>query len=177
MPGTLSERHKDPVESSTFRGHCTVLPCSNNQMFDKTAGPIRIAVMNNAFVIVGVVAFVLTPPAAWGQCVTFDKPEDFYRLSDAVFVGTVIRNAPTGAKGSHEMVDVATLRLERSWKGVRSREVRVASDVALESQKKYLVFAGGNPLSTSVLCRWTEPIDEAKAKLDWLSKRRSRLPK
>ena len=43
--------------------------------------------MKNALVIVGVVAFVLNPLAAWGQCVTFDKPEDFYRLSDAVFVG------------------------------------------------------------------------------------------
>lgn len=133
--------------------------------------------MNSAFVIVGAISLVFIPLGAWGQCVTFDKPEDFYRLSDAVFVGMVIRNAPTGAKGSHEMVDVATLRVERSWKGVRSREVRVGSDVALESQKTYLVFASGDPLSTSALCRWTEPIGEAKAKLDWLSKMRSRLPK
>ena len=33
MPSTLSERHQDPVESSTFRGRFSALPCSINQMF------------------------------------------------------------------------------------------------------------------------------------------------
>jgi len=130
--------------------------------------------MNNVVVIACVVAFASAPLAAFGQCVMFDKPEELFANSDAVFVGTVVRNAPTGAQGSHVIVDVATLRLDRSWKGVRGREVRVGSDIPLEVKKKYLVFAGGKPLSTSVLCRWAEPIDDAKAKLDWLSKKPSR---
>jgi hypothetical protein len=37
--------------------------------------------------------------------------------------------------------------------------------------EQYLVFAGGKPLSTSILCRGAELLGQAKAKLDWLSKR------
>ena len=33
------------------------------------------------------------------------------------------------------------------------------------------MFAAGNPLSTSILCRWAEPIERAAAKLEWLAKR------
>jgi len=129
-----------------------------------------------AFVVVGAIALASAPMAVYGQCVMFDKPEDLFANSDAVFVGTVVRNAPTGAQGDHVIVDVATLRLDRSWKGVRDREVRVGSDVPLEVEKKYLVFAAGKPLSTSVLCRWAEPVDDAKAKvkLEWLSRKPSR---
>jgi hypothetical protein len=32
------------------------------------------------------------------------------------------------------------------------------------------VFAGGKPLTTSILCRWAEREDQAKTKLEWLAK-------
>ena len=49
--------------------------------------------------------------------------------------------------------------------------MRVGADRLFEMNKKYLVFAAGKPLGTSIQCRWTEPVDRAKAKLDWLAKR------
>jgi ketosteroid isomerase-like protein len=120
--------------------------------------------------IVGAIACASAPMAAYGQCIMFNQPEELFARSSAVFEGTVIATAPTGAQGSHVMVAVVTLRVERSWKGVRSGEIRVSTDEPLALQKKYLVFASGEPLSTSVLCRATEPIGEARLKLEWLSK-------
>jgi hypothetical protein len=119
-------------------------------------------------------AFAVAPTTAHGQCVTFDRPAELFALSDAVFVGTVVSNEPTYSQGDHVIVSIATVRMDRSWKGRFRREVQVGSDRALEVGKQYVVFAAGKPLSTSVMCRWSEPLNQAKRKLDWLSvKRRS----
>ena len=119
-----------------------------------------------------VLQVLILPAVASAQCVVFDKPEDLFASADVVFVGTVVRNGPTGASGAHSIVDIATLRVERSWKGRPGREVRVGADRSFEINKKYVVFAAGKPLSTSILCRWAEPEERAKAKLEWLSKRK-----
>jgi hypothetical protein len=110
------------------------------------------------------------PTLAHGQCIEFGKPEEMYARSSAVFEGTVIASSPTGAEGSHALVAVATFRVDRPWKGVREGEIRVFTDAPLELRKKYLVFAADEPLSTTVLCRWTEPIGNAGLKLAWLSR-------
>ena len=119
---------------------------------------------------------LILPAVASAQCVVFDKPEDLFARADVVFVGTVVRNGPTGARGAHSIVDIATLRVERSWKGRPEREVRVGADRSFEIDKKYVVFAAGKPLSTSILCRWAEPEERAKAKLEWLATRKSSEP-
>src|SRR3970040_321836 len=108
MPDTAWSRWRNPVACAPR------LALTVSQHGGEATGRI-----SNAFVVVGAIAFTSTPMAAYGQCVMFDKPEDLFANSDAVFVGTVLRNAPTGAQGSHAIVDVATLRLDRSWKGVR----------------------------------------------------------
>jgi hypothetical protein len=126
--------------------------------------------------VLATIGLVTPSAAAFGQCVMFGQPEESFARADAVFVGTVIAREPTGVRGEHVIVDVATFRLERSWKGIRDREVRVGSDEPFEVGKKYLVFAFGKlgePLTTSILCQWTELIDGAKTKLDWLSTRLS----
>ena len=115
---------------------------------------------------------VAVPVVGYAQCVIFDKPEDLFARADVVFVGTVVSSEPTGAKGSHAIVHIATLRVEKTWKGRLSREVRVGADRPFEVKKKYVVFAAGKPLSTSILCRWTEPEDRAEMKLEWLAMRR-----
>lgn len=120
---------------------------------------------------VGAIVFVSAPMAAFGQCVMFDKPEELFARSTTVFEGTVVGSAPTGARGSHALVAVATLRVERTWKGAQNGEIEVSTDALLEVQKKYLVFAAGEPLSTSVLCHWTDAIGDAGVKLEWLSRR------
>jgi len=120
---------------------------------------------------------IALPAAVSAQCVIFERPDDLFARADVVFVGTVIGNRSTGARGDHSIGDIATLRVERSWKGRPGREVRVGADRPFEIDKKYVVFAAGKPLSTSILCRWAEPQERAKTKLEWLEKRkRARKP-
>jgi hypothetical protein len=118
-------------------------------------------------------AVAIIPATAHGQCIQFEKPEESFAASEAVFVGTVVAHEPTGVQGFHVIVDIATFRLETSWKGNLNREVRIGADRLFDVGKKYVVFASGKPLSTSIACQWAELIDKAKVKLDWLSTRSS----
>ena len=116
---------------------------------------------------------VLMPRIARAQCVEFADPAELFMRSDAVFVGTDVAIEPTGAHGWHVIVSIATLKPERTWKGRPGPEVRVGSDVPFEVGKKYVVFAAGRPLSSSIECRWAELVGRAKRKMDWLARRRS----
>lgn len=122
--------------------------------------------------VLAAVGFAYLPAEAHPQCVIVDKPEELFARSDMVFRGTVVTTESTGAQGSHQVVEIGTFRVDQLWKGDPTREVRVGADRAFEKDKEYVVFAGGKPLSTSILCRWTEPIERAKPKLDWLLKNR-----
>jgi uncharacterized protein DUF6174 len=108
---------------------------------------------------------------ASAQCVIFENPADLFARADVVFVGTVVGQHATGEGGAH-LVDIAiaTFRVEQSWKGSPAREVQVGADKSFQNGGKYLVFAAGNPLSTSIMCRWAELIEPAAAKLEWLAK-------
>lgn len=127
-------------------------------------------------ILVVVCGIVLRAPAAYAQCVEFEDPSELFSLSDAVFVGTVVGVEPTGIQGDHVIASIATLTPERIWKGRPGRRVQVGSDVPFEVGTKYVVFAAGRrpPLSLSISCRWAELVDQAKRKMDWLSRRRSR---
>ena len=105
------------------------------------------------------------------QCVIFDKPEELWARADLVFLGTVVSTKPTGIKGHHVTVEIATFRVHRSWKGTLAKTVVVGGDAPFEKDKEYLVFAAGKPAETSLPCRWTEGADRAKEKLDWLNRR------
>lgn len=120
---------------------------------------------------------ISVPAVAFAQCITFEKPEDFFARADVVFLGTVVATEPTGARGEHVTVEIATLRVEQAWKGDVARDVRVGSDRPFERAKKYVVFAAGKPLTASILCRWAEREDRAKTKLEWLAKRERVLVK
>jgi hypothetical protein len=104
------------------------------------------------------------------QCVIFETPEDLFAHHDVVFRGTVVATEPTGMIGAHVIVDVATFRVDQVWKGAPGRDVRVGADRPFEKGKEYLVFASGVPLATSILCRAAEPVDTAKAKIEWLAR-------
>jgi len=109
------------------------------------------------------------PAFVCGQCIVFDKPEEGFARSEAVFLGKVIHRYPTGAEGDHQIVDVATFQVQRLWKGDIGREVHVGADLPFQTGSEYVVFASGEPLSTSILCHWTELPEHATSKLDWLS--------
>jgi hypothetical protein len=123
-------------------------------------------------IVLAVVGFAYLPAEAHAQCVIFDKPEELFARSDVVFRGTVVATESTGAQGFHKIIEIATFRVDQSWKGDPAREVRVGADRAFETSHEYLVFAGGKPLSMSIECRWAEPIERAKPRRDWLLKNR-----
>jgi hypothetical protein len=121
--------------------------------------------------ILGVVTAALVEVSS-AQCVIFDNPEELFARADVVFVGTVTSTQETGAGGAHQTVEIATLRVDRLFKGRPGREIRVGADAPFRVGQRYVVFAAGNPPSTSIMCRSTEPVSRAKKKLDWLAKRR-----
>lgn len=124
------------------------------------------------FLLSLVAAAVLVNPAVPYQCVIIDQPEKLYAAADLVFLGTVLSKKPTGTQGFHVTVEIATIRVDQVWKGKPGKQIDVGGDALFDQDVQYLVFAGGTPPSTSLLCRWTEPVDRAKAKLDWLVKQR-----
>jgi hypothetical protein len=107
--------------------------------------------------------------AAATQCVYFENPADLWRMASAVFVGTVASSRLTGQRGVHVTVEIGTFKVERSWKARLPAEIEVGNERSWEVGTKYLVFAGGTPLSTTTLCDWAMPLEKAKARLDWLS--------
>ena len=110
-------------------------------------------------------------PAPGAQCFVFNNPGELWAHSDLVFQGTVVRTKPTGIQGIHVTVEVATFRVDKAWKGKPDRVVQVGAEAPFKKNKQYLVFAAGEPPSTSLPCRWSELVERAKAKLEWLSRR------
>jgi hypothetical protein len=132
--------------------------------------------MMQAVFIGSVLATALMAGAGWAgsirtQCIEYNKPEELFAASEAVFAGTVQRTRATGAQGEHVTVQVATLRVDRSWKGTPMPEIDVGVDAPLQQGRSYLVFASDQPLQTTTLCRWTEPLEHATTKLEWLARR------
>ena len=124
------------------------------------------------------IAALLALSVAWHdtasarQCVIFGEDVAMgFAHSDVVFAGTVTANRKTGEFGHHVQSDVGTLRVVRSWKGRISRYVDVSADAPFEVGKRYLVFASGKVLSTSIECDWTRLEEQSHGKLDWLKRR------
>jgi len=120
-------------------------------------------------VLLSVIFLMFLHATADAQCVMFDKPDELFAANNVVFRGKVLKKESTGARGDHVIVEIATFQVAESWKGDPGREVRVGADRPWEVGKEYLVFAGGNPLSTSLLCRGTELVERTRRKLDWLA--------
>ncbi len=114
-----------------------------------------------------------SPAFVCAQCFVFPKPEEGFARSTTVLAGRVIAHHPTGVDGNHLIEDVATFQVERVWKGDLGREVQVGAELPFETGKQYVVFASGEPLSTSILCHWTELREQATSKLDWLSTKKA----
>jgi hypothetical protein len=122
-------------------------------------------------------AFLVSWEPAHGQCVIFEDPADLHRVADAVFIGTVRKSEPTGARGFHIVMHRVWFEIEGIWKGRVEKLETVGTVEAFEPGKRYLVFAGASPersrsgegsLTTSLECGWAEIEDEASPKLLWL---------
>lgn len=123
-----------------------------------------------------VIACLVFTSRADAQCVMAGDTAWEFRVSNAVFIGTVLTNRPTGEIGHHVLSDIGTLRVEQMWKGSdsagrykQSRTLEVKADAPFEVGKRYLVFANGDPLSTSIECNWTLLEDASEKKLKWLN--------
>lgn len=110
-----------------------------------------------------------SPAAAHAQCIMFGDPAQAFADADTVFRGTVRSTRPTGVLGEHVTVEIATFTVDRMWKGSPAREIEVGGDRPFSVGTTYIVFAGGQSLTTSLLCRWAEPEAQAGSKLAWLS--------
>ena len=126
-----------------------------------------------------VVLVALTPAGAdhSKQCVEFDDPASLFEQSAVVFVGIALGVKPTGLHGEHVMSHRATFRVERIWKGELQRQYLVDADGAFAVDKRYIVFAGGSPLSTTLQCKWSELEAEARHKREWLAAKPSQRPR
>ena len=129
---------------------------------------------------VSILTVIITASPAFAargsQCVQFDDPAVLFGHSDFVFVGIALAVKPTGVEGQHVMSHQATFRVERIWKGAPERQRTVDADEAFEPGKRYIVFAGGTPSSTSLLCKWSELEAVATKKREWLRSRPSQRP-
>jgi hypothetical protein len=119
-----------------------------------------------------------------GECVTWSLADDF-KKSTAVFVGRAV--AQSVAKTPEGLTTETTFEVERVWKGESGKTVRMhacggrlgdESVTCSESFRfvegsRYVVFAGGAPLSTTT-CRHTALADAAKETLQWLSRKPSK---
>jgi hypothetical protein len=110
------------------------------------------------------------------QCVVFDDPALLFEQSEVVFVGIAVALEPTGIKGNHVVSHRGTFRVERIWKGEPQRVLTIGADAPFTIGSRYVVFAGGKPLSTTLLCKWSELESEAEEKREWLRKKQSRRP-
>ena len=107
------------------------------------------------------------------QCVMFPEPDELFRINDTVFTGTVLSNTPV--PGPEDGVqNIGILRGERFWKGAPRREIRVGSDLPFRVGERYVVFASGEPLSTTIACEAAQPMSKALKKRLWLSRQPSR---
>ena len=97
-------------------------------------------------------------------CAELGPFEKQVRDASAVFLGRVVRLELTAsAAGGDDMI--ATIRVERRWKGPRARELQVKTcgtqvmictcGVDFQLGERYLVVAAGKPLETSICYRTT----------------------
>ena len=88
------------------------------------------------------------------------SPRSVMRRAKAVFIGEVleVRPATTAEREDGSNSYIATVRVERFWKGVKDRKVSVETDMVgcgtnLEVGEKYLVYGIGKRLNTSSCSR------------------------
>jgi hypothetical protein len=115
--------------------------------------------------------------SATRQCVDFGGVAEVFDHADVVFLGTATAVERNSVDGVHVVIAKATFRVERIWKGPSRAEFTLGvSDPPFEVGQRYIVFAGGKPLSTSIECGWAELASKAANKRKFLESKPSRVP-
>jgi hypothetical protein len=116
-------------------------------------------------------------PARPAQCVDLGGVGQVFDHADVVFLGTATTVERTGVGGVHVVASNATFRVERVWKGPTQGEFTVGvSDPPFAVGERYIVFASGKPLTTTIECGWAELESKAHIKRKFLESKPSRRP-
>ena len=138
---------------------------------------VNVAQLACALITLAIIAISTIRAEAHGQCVSFPDPVDAFKHADVVFVGMAVAGEATGVKGDHVTSHRATFRVERIWKGQTQRRLTVGADASFKVGSRYVVFAAGKPLFTTLQCKASELESDAAKKLEWLTNQPSRRPR
>jgi hypothetical protein len=134
--------------------------------------------MRTAIIIALLLVAVAAPlPTHACTCVCQNRVDDqkeMFQEASAVFVGEVleIRDSTPEEQLHHSEESVARMRVERFWKGVKTKEILISAmgikyggccDVLLKKGEKYLIYAVGEEMSTG--CTRTKLVEQAKEDL------------
>jgi hypothetical protein len=139
--------------------------------------------VSRAIVVLPLLAHLILPGTPAQACVCDESPglEADYREAAAVFAGRVVAlhvvAAKSGGNSGEQMV--ATLVVERRWKGPNTREIQVRTcgtqemlctcGTDFELGGRFVIFAAGKPLSTDS-CQRTRRYQRipGDTKLQWV---------
>jgi len=125
------------------------------------------------YVLILLPVFMLAPAKTYScECEIFGdgSPHSMRHHSKAVFIGVVleIRETTKAELEEYSNFYIVRMRVERYWKGIRSVEVYVETDLTgcgpnLRVSEKYLVYGMGKRLNTS--CTRTRKLADAEEDL------------
>jgi hypothetical protein len=144
---------------------------------------IRMKLLN--FVVILIFVSFLAPTRTFScECVIFGdgSPNSMRHHAKAVFIGEVleVRVATKAELEEHSNFYVVRMRVEGYWKGIKSGEVNVETDMTgcgpnLQVGERYLVYGMGKRLNTS--CTGTRKMEYAEKDLKALGRPRELKPK
>jgi hypothetical protein len=118
---------------------------------------------NRAMVVLPFLAHIMVPGTPAQACVCGESSglEADYREAEAVFAGRIVALQVAAAKAGDNTDEhmVATVVVERRWKGPKTREIQVRTcgtqemlctcSTDFELGGRFVIFATGKPLSTN----------------------------
>lgn len=125
--------------------------------------------------MLGSVLFLIPSPGRACTCEIYGdgSPRSKMHHAKAVFVGQVleIREATTSEREEYSNAYIVRLRVERYWKGTKTNEVNVETDMTgcgpyFRVGEKFLVYGMGKRLNTA--CSGTRKLEYAEKDLEAL---------
>ncbi|SRR5713226_57696 len=145
-----------------------------NFLLDSRAIQMKLPTLSTMLVL----AFFLAPARAYScTCEIFGdgSPGSTKHHAKAVFIGEVleVRASTKSEREEYSNFYIVRMRVERYWKGIKSGEVTVETDLTgcgpnLRVGEKYLVYAMGKRLNTS--CTRTRKLVDAEKDLEALGR-------
>jgi hypothetical protein len=136
------------------------------------------------FAVSGLALFLASPPTHACTCEVYGdgSPNSMKHHAKAVYIGEAleVREATKAEREEYSNFYIVRMRVERYWKGIKSGEVNVETDLTgcgpnLRVGTKYLVYGMGKRLNTS--CTRTRMLEDAEKDLRALGRPKELKPK